>query len=73
VRPVRALVLRLVRENPGWGYRRVHGEMLVPGAKVAASTAWEALREAGTGPAPGRSSAPWAGFLRSQAEAMLAL
>ena len=46
VRSVRALVLRLVRENPGWGYRRVHGELLVPGVKVAASTVWEILQEA---------------------------
>ncbi len=42
-RSVRALVLRLVRENPGWGYRRVHGELLVLGVKVAASTVWEIL------------------------------
>jgi hypothetical protein len=38
VRPIRVLVLRLARENPGWGYRRVHGELLVPGVKAAAST-----------------------------------
>ncbi len=57
VRSVRALVLRLVRENPGWGYRRVHGELLVPGVKVAASTVWEILQEAGIDPAPERSSA----------------
>src|SRR4051795_2157579 len=37
VRSVRALVLRLVRENPSWGYRRVHGELLTLGIKVAAS------------------------------------
>jgi hypothetical protein len=33
LRSIRALVLRLVRENPSWGYRRVHGELLVPGVK----------------------------------------
>ena len=54
------------------GYRRVHGELLVLGVKVAASTVWEILHEAGIDPAPERSSATWAGFLRSQAEALLA-
>jgi transposase InsO family protein len=72
VRSIRVLVLRLVRENPGWGYRRVHGELLVPGVKVAASTVWEILHDAGTGPAPERSSTTWADFLRSQAGALLA-
>jgi putative transposase len=72
VRSIRLLVLRLVRENPGWGYRRVHGELLVLGIKVAASTVWEILHEAGIDPAPERSSATWADFLRSQAEALLA-
>ena len=46
--------------------------LLVPGVKVAASAVWEILHEAGTGPAPGRSPATRAGFLRSQAEALLA-
>jgi putative transposase len=72
VRSIRALVLRLVRENPGWGYRRVHGELLVLGVKVAASTVWEILHDAGIDPAPERGSTTWAGFLRSQAEALLA-
>ena len=72
VRSVRVLVLRLVRENPGWGYRRVHGELLVLGVKVAASAVWEILHDAGIDPAPERSSTTWADFLRSQAEALLA-
>jgi putative transposase len=72
VRSIRALVLRLVRENPNWGYRRIHGELLVLGVKVAASTVWEILKEAGVDPAPERASSTWAGFLRSQADALLA-
>jgi putative transposase len=72
VRAVRMLVLRLARENSSWGYRRIHGELLVLGVKVAASTVWEILREAGIDPAPQRTSQTWATFLRSQAEAILA-
>jgi transposase InsO family protein len=72
VRSVRALVLRLVRENPSWGYRRVHGELLVLGVKVAASTVWEILKDADIDPAPERASSTWADFLRSQTEALLA-
>ena len=72
VRSVRVLVLRLVRENPGWGYRRVHGELLALGVKVAASTVWEIVRDAGIDPAPERVAGTWAAFLRSQADALLA-
>jgi putative transposase len=72
VRSIRALVLRLARENPSWGYRRVDGELLVVGVKVAASTVWEILHAAGIDPAPDRASSSWADFLRSQAQALLA-
>lgn len=54
------------------GYRRVHGELLVLGIKVAASAVWEILDDAGIDPAPERSATTWAGFLRSQAEALQA-
>ncbi|MFI6744308.1 hypothetical protein ACIBI9_66605 [Nonomuraea sp. NPDC050451] len=72
VRSIRALVLRLVRENPGWGYRRVHGELTTLGIKVAPSTVWETLKQAGLDPAPKRASTTWADFLCSQADALLA-
>jgi len=72
VRSIRMLVLRLARENNSWGYRRIHGELLVLGIKVGASTVWEILHEAGIDPAPERTSATWATFLRSQSEAILA-
>jgi putative transposase len=72
VRSIRTLVLRLVRENPGWGYRRVHGELQVLGVKAAPSTVREIIKDAGIDPAPERSATTWADFLRSQAEALLA-
>jgi transposase len=72
VRSIRALVLRLVRENPSWGYRRVHGELAALGIKIAASTVWEIFKEHGIEPAPERGQVTWAAFLRGQAEAILA-
>jgi len=71
-RNTRALVLRLARENPGWGYRRIHGELAGLGVKIAASTVWEILKNAGIDPAPRRAGPGWSEFLRSQAEAILA-
>jgi putative transposase len=38
LRAIQALVLRLARENSGWGYRRIHGELAALGIKVAPST-----------------------------------
>src|ERR1019366_4564267 len=69
---IKALVLRLARENPEWGYRRIHGELAGLGGKIAASTAWEILKKAGIDPAPRRTAPTWSQFLRSQAEAILA-
>ena len=65
-------MLRPARENPSRGYRRIHGELLVLGIKVAATTVREILRQAGIDPAPGRTATTWASFLRSQAGALLA-
>jgi putative transposase len=72
VRSIRLLMLRLARENPCQGYRRIHGELLVLGIKIAASTVWEILQQAGIDPAPERTSGTWASSLCSQAGALLA-
>lgn len=60
-RNVKILVLRLARENPGWGYRRIHGELAGLGVKLA-STVRKILRKAGIDPAPGRSAPTWSRF-----------
>src|SRR5258706_2839432 len=72
LRSIRVLVLRLARENSSWGYRRLHGELLVLGVKVAASTVWEILKTNGIQPAPQRDHQTWGAFLSSQAHAILA-
>ena len=71
-RNIKALVLRLARANPEWGYRRIHGELAGLGVKVVASTVWQILKADGIGPAPRRTGPTWPQFLRSQAEAILA-
>jgi transposase len=58
VRSIRALVLRLARENASWGYRRIHGELAALGIMVAASTVWEILKDHGIDPSPTVRSRP---------------
>ena len=70
---LRALVLRLARENPTWGYRRIHGELCRLGFKLGASTVWAILHRAGVDPAPKRSALTWRQFLRTQARGVLAV
>jgi putative transposase len=70
---VRALVLRMARENPRWGYRRIQGELVGLGHPIAASTVWTILKKAGLDPAPRRSGPTWRQFLTAQAQAILAV
>lgn len=55
-RTIRMLILRLVRENPSWGYRRAHGELTTLGIQIAASTIWENLASQGIDPTPDRAA-----------------
>jgi len=69
---VRALVVRLGRENPRWGYQRIRGEMLKLGIRVSATTVRTILLRHGMNPAPRRTGPTWTEFLRSQAAGILA-
>ncbi|WP_194927827.1 helix-turn-helix domain-containing protein [Catenulispora pinisilvae] len=51
-RNIKTLVLHMARQNPAWGYRRIHGELAGLGIAIAiaASTVWE--KNAGVDPVP---------------------
>ena len=66
------IILRLARENPLWGDRRIQGELLKLGYRVSATTIRTLLRRHLVPPAPRRSGPTWSQFLRAQARSVLA-
>jgi putative transposase len=60
-----ALVLRLARENPRWGYLRIVGECRELGIRVSATSVRTILRRHHLGPAPRRGGPSWTQFLRT--------
>ena len=69
---LRALLLRLARENPRWGCVRIEGELRKLGLCVSATTVRTLLRTARAGPAPRRTGPTWTEFLRAQADGIIA-
>ena len=69
---VRALILRLARENPRWGYLGIQGELAGLGISVSATTIRRVLQRAGLDPSGGRHSMSWRDFVRAQARTISA-
>jgi hypothetical protein len=67
-REVRELILRLARENPRWGYRRITGELIGLGVQISATSVRNVLVGAGIGPAGQRGGMSWSEFIRGQAQ-----
>jgi putative transposase len=71
-REVRELVLRLARENPRWGYRRITGELIGLSVQISQTSVRNILVGAGIGPAGQRGGISWRDFIRGQAHSMIA-
>jgi hypothetical protein len=69
---VRELVLRLARDNPRWGHRRICGELGKLGFRVSPTSVRRLLARASLGPAPRRAGPTWREFLRTQAASIVA-
>jgi putative transposase len=69
---VRGLVLRLARENPRWGHRRICGELAKLGFRVSPTSIRRLLARARLEPAPRRSGPSWREFLKTQAASIVA-
>ena len=69
---VRALIVRLARENPRWGYVCIQGELAGLGISISATTVRRVLQKAGIDPNGGMYSLSWPNFVCTQAKTILA-
>ena len=69
---IQELVLRLARENPRWGHRRISGELakLVP--QASPTSIRRLLAQARLHPAPRQAGPSWREFLHQQAASIVA-
>jgi transposase InsO family protein len=69
---LRSLIVRLARENPDWGYKRIVGELKGLGISVSATSVRKVLLKTGLAPAPERARSSWRAFVRAQAASVIA-
>lgn len=67
-----ALIVRMAKDNPRWGYLRIKGECQKLGLRVSATSVKKVLLAFGLEPAPRRNGPSWSQFLCSQAEGIIA-
>jgi putative transposase len=69
---VQGVIVRLAKDNPRWGYERIHGELAGLGCQVSASSVRRVLAAHGIHPAPRRAVTTWRAFISAQAAGIVA-
>ena len=72
MKALRELIVRLAKENPGWGYSRLAGELRKLDHEVARTTIAKTLRDHGVPPSPERPTS-WRTFLKAHANTIVAM
>jgi putative transposase len=73
MKTIKELIVRMARENQGWGYTRIKGALDNLGHEIGRSTILRTLRENGIDPAPERRrSTSWKEFLKAHWEGLAA-
>lgn len=76
VRNIRKLIMRLAKENAGWGYRRIIGELGKLRIRIGRSSVRRILKNAGLTPSPKRRSRAeetvWRKFIRLHLNTLVA-
>ena len=66
-------ILRMAKDNPMWGYRRIAGELAKLGIPISHQTVKSILASHGIDPAPQRmGKTRWSDFIKSHTDSMLA-
>ena len=63
---IQALIARMAKDNPSWGYTRIRGALRNLGHRIGRNTIKRILKENGIEPAPeARQGMPWDTFLKA--------
>lgn len=69
---IEAWIIRMARENPRWGHKRIHGELGKLGVVLDPTTVANIMKRHGIQPAPQRGRSTWRTFLNHYRDQILA-